>query len=126
MDIPWSGPDEDFVAAKKRSVRDRWGNAVSGLLFTVGACYFVNISYPEEMERCAREALTVDVSTLTFMERTFTFNDMLLATWSFELGCVPYVVIALAYLCDSDEAWLGGPRRRAGRAIAATPRAGDV
>mmetsp|Transcript_10634 Transcript_10634/g.32700 ORF Transcript_10634/g.32700 Transcript_10634/m.32700 type:complete len:327 (-) Transcript_10634:32-1012(-) len=85
-----------------------WGNAVSGLLFTVGACYFVNISYPEEMERCAREALTVDVSTLTFMERTFTFNDMLLATWSFELGCVPYVVIALAYLCDSDEAWLGG------------------
>ena len=26
---------------------------------------------------------TVDLDSLSFVERTFTFNDMLLATWSF-------------------------------------------
>jgi len=84
-----------------------WGNAVSGLMFTVGAAYFVNLSYPEEMERCAREALTVDLDSLTFVERTFTFNDMLLATWSFELACVPYVVISVTYACDGRDLGLG-------------------
>jgi hypothetical protein len=84
-----------------------WGNAVSGLMFTVGAAYFVNLSYPEEMERCAQEALTVDLESLTFVERTFTFNDMLLATWSFELACVPYVVISFTYLFDGHDYALG-------------------
>ena len=60
-----------------------WGNLASGVMFMVGSFYFVSVSYPETMDRCAREALTVDVDTQSFVEKHFTFNDMLLATWSF-------------------------------------------
>ena len=32
---------------------------------------------------------------------------MLLATWSFELACVPYVVISITYMCDGTDLYLG-------------------
>ena len=89
----WNSDDATWVTFA-------WGNLASGVMFMVGSFYFVSVSYPETMDRCAREALTVDVDTLSFVEKHFTFNDMLLATWSFELGCIPYLVVAAAYLAE--------------------------
>lgn len=89
----WNSDDATWVTFA-------WGNLASGIMFMVGSFYFVSVSYPEEMDRCAREALTVDVDTLSWMEKHVTFNDMLLATWSFELGCIPYLVVAGAFLAE--------------------------
>ncbi|KAJ1460321.1 hypothetical protein M885DRAFT_510158 [Pelagophyceae sp. CCMP2097] len=89
---------EAWLSTSATAVAYAWGNALSGLLFTVGAAYFVNLSYPEELERCAHEALSCDVASLSFVEKTFTFNDMLIATWAFECACIPYVGIAVAYI----------------------------
>jgi len=89
----WNSDDATWVTFA-------WGNLASGVMFMVGSFYFVSVSYPETMDRCAREALTVDVDTLSFVEKHFTFNDMMLATWSFELGCIPYLVVAAAYLAE--------------------------
>ena len=52
-------------------------------------------------------SLTVDVGMPSFVEKHFTFNDMLLATWSFELKVHPYLVVAAAYLAEAAE---HGPR----------------
>lgn len=74
-----------------------WVNAFSGLGFTLGSIYFIILSYPEVMMVTMMRSLRVKTATLSWRERFFTANEMLLATWCFLLAMLPYLVLAGYY-----------------------------
>lgn len=71
-------------------------NFVSGIFYSVGAIYFIKLSYPETTMLMAYRVMAIDPSTMTWIQRYFTANEMLIALWIFTLAfAVPYSVVVI-------------------------------
>ena len=71
-------------------------NVVSAVMFTVGSGYMIKLSYPETMMLMAYRTMTKDPNEMTFLQRYFTANEFLIATWSFSAGWfAPLLIVAL-------------------------------
>ncbi len=71
-------------------------NTFASIFFTLGSVYFIKLSYPETTMLLAYHAVTRDPNTMTFMERFFTANEMLIALWLFTAAfIVPQTLVAL-------------------------------
>jgi len=71
-------------------------NIFMAALFAVASIYFIKLSYPETTMLMAYRVMTKDPSSLTFVERYFTANEMLVATWLMNAAfVVPFVLLAL-------------------------------
>ena len=78
-------------------------NAVAGVLYTLASVYFVKLSYPENMMLMAYHVMAIDPQSMTFIDRYFMANEMLIASWFFFAGFViPYIfVIAYEFMTQS-------------------------
>ena len=71
-------------------------NVVSGILFSVGSLYFIKLSYPETTMLMAYRVMAIDPNTMTWVQRFFTANEMLIALWLFTFAfTVPYLVVVI-------------------------------
>ena len=80
---------------------------VSALSFFFGSCYFVWVSYPEAVQKAWIEVQGVNVSEMTCLEKYFTGNDFLKATWFFALASTPYLVDAVNYVAEEPADFTG-------------------
>ncbi len=73
-----------------------FANSFASIFFTLGSVYFIKLSYPETTMLLAYHAVTRDPNTMSFMERYFTANEMLIALWLFSAAfIVPLTIVAL-------------------------------
>eukprot|EP00979_Chaetoceros_neogracilis_P008876 scaffold1990_cov182-Chaetoceros_neogracile.AAC.1 len=56
-------------------------NLFGAVMFALASVYFIKLSYPEITMIMAYRAMTKDPNSMTFMERYFTANEMLIALW---------------------------------------------
>jgi len=69
-------------------------NAFASILFTGGAIYFIKLSYPETIMLMAYRVMSIDPKDMTFFQRYFVANEMLVALWLFTAGFVlPYLIV---------------------------------
>ena len=74
----------------------------SSIAFVIGSVYFVWFSYPEQM--ASMYNITPEkISQMTWMERNFTANEILKATWFFLLAIIPYFVDAIYLTIDYSD-----------------------
>jgi hypothetical protein len=59
---------------------------VSATTFLFASCMFLHISYPENYRELMEKLATTDISKMSFTERYFTANSLLIATWSIFFG----------------------------------------
>eukprot|EP00592_Proboscia_alata_P004335 CAMPEP_0194379628 /NCGR_PEP_ID=MMETSP0174-20130528/40173_1 /TAXON_ID=216777 /ORGANISM="Proboscia alata, Strain PI-D3" /LENGTH=544 /DNA_ID=CAMNT_0039162461 /DNA_START=152 /DNA_END=1787 /DNA_ORIENTATION=+ len=83
-------------------------NVFSAVLFTLSSLYFIKLSYPEIIMLMIYRSAAIDPETMTFLERYFTANDMLIALWlaTAALG-LPYLSLVL-YECLVLGEWVNG------------------
>jgi hypothetical protein len=62
-------------------IAHKFSYCISTGLFTIASLYFVKLSYPETTMLMAYHAVMTDPNTMTFTERYFTANEMLIAVW---------------------------------------------
>lgn len=68
---------------------------ISGTCYFFGNFYFLSISYPSAMDDLMASAMTTDISNLSFADRYFFGNNLLIMTWSFTLALLPFAI----YFC---------------------------
>lgn len=77
----------------------------SAVIFTIGSAYFVYLTYPEKMQEQMAQmqemAEKAERGELSLMQRYFTGTDMLIATWSFNIAFLPFIVYGF-YLIGVD------------------------
>lgn len=56
-------------------------NLFGAVMFALASVYFIKLSYPEITMIMAYRAMTKDPNSMTFTERYFTANEMLIALW---------------------------------------------
>ena len=59
---------------------------ISATTFLFASCMFLRISYPVNYVELMNKIATVDVEKMSFLERYFTSNSLLVATWSIFFG----------------------------------------
>ena len=69
----------------------------SALLFAVASVYFIKLSYPETTMIMAYRAFAKDPSSMTFLERFFTANELLIAVWIMNAAFIVPLVIVILY-----------------------------
>ena len=68
----------------------------SSLFYTLASAYLVKLSYPETTMLMAYRAMTKDPSSMSFIERYFTANEMLIALWLITAAfAIPLGLVAL-------------------------------
>lgn len=67
----------------------------SFMLYTLGFYFALLMTYPENFARMMKEAVAADVDKMTFVQRNFTANWLLLVTWSFFSGTVILLIIPI-------------------------------
>jgi hypothetical protein len=72
-----------------------WCNLAAAVLFLLGSCYFVKLSYPEAMTRFHADALSADLEALPLLRRYVTFNEFMIATWFFFWAMSLYDVVGV-------------------------------
>jgi hypothetical protein len=77
-----------YVKASKNPTPHAFVNATAATLWTLASMYFVKLSYPETIMLMAYHVMSIDPASMTFIERYFTANEMLIALWLFTLGFV--------------------------------------
>ena len=71
-------------------------NAVASVLVLIGSIYFIKLSYPEVTMLMAYRVMAIDPNTMTFIQRYFTANEMLVVLWLFTGGfALPYLIVVL-------------------------------
>lgn len=71
----------------------------SGTCYFFGNFYFLSISYPDAMDNLLITAMTQDIEKLSWMEKYFIGNNLLIMTWFFALALVPVVIYyAIAWI----------------------------
>ena len=78
----------------------------SSIAFVVGSVYFVYFSYPEQMATMY-DVTPEKVAKMSWVERTFTANEILKATWLFLLAIIPYFVDAIYLTVDYPGEFIG-------------------
>ena len=79
-------------------------NALMATFFTFASVYFIKLSYPENVMLMAYHVMTIEPESMTFIQRYFTANEMLIALWFFTGGfVVPYVIVILWELLVSHQ-----------------------
>ncbi len=73
------------------------GNLFSAICFLIGNAYFIKLSYPEEMMIMAYRVMTVDPSTLTFIQRYFTASEFLITLWMFNFAFILPVLLEFVF-----------------------------
>ena len=68
-------------AADPSKIAHGIANSFVAILFTLADVYFIKLSYPETSMIMAYRAMTKDPNTMTFTQRYFTANEMLVAFW---------------------------------------------
>jgi hypothetical protein len=64
----------------------------SGVLYLLGNIFFLSVSYPDAMESLMVSTMQTDPEKLSFIERYFTGNSLLLMTWFFAVATLPLAV----------------------------------
>lgn len=59
------------------------GTAFMSIFFLIGNIYFIKMSYPETMMVMVYRVMTNDPAHMTFTQRYFTANEMLISIWMF-------------------------------------------
>ena len=68
----------------------------SSIFYTLASAYLVKLSYPETTMLMAYRAMTKDPSSMSFIERYFTANEMLIALWLITAAfAIPLGLVAL-------------------------------
>ena len=73
-----------------------WCQLSSAILFTAGSVFMIGSAYPEAIEAAHESALasgTVDFEQVPWIERYFTGNDLLLASWFFSVCTLPFLPV---------------------------------
>mmetsp|Transcript_19801 Transcript_19801/g.29649 ORF Transcript_19801/g.29649 Transcript_19801/m.29649 type:complete len:399 (+) Transcript_19801:163-1359(+) len=79
-------------------------NAFAGVLFTLASVYFIKLSYPETIMLMAYRVMSIDPKDMTFVQRFFTANEMLIALWLFTAGFLaPYIFVIFYELLVSGQ-----------------------
>ena len=86
---------------------NNYAQLVSAILFFFGSCYFVYVSYPEAVEKAWGEMQATDLSNMSWLQRYFTGNDFLKATWFFCLASTPYLVDAINIIAVEPGSYVG-------------------
>ncbi len=74
------------------------------VFFTLASIYFIKLSYPETIMLMAYHVMSIDPNDMTFFERYFAANEMLIALWLFTAGfLLPYVFVVLYELFISNQ-----------------------
>lgn len=73
------------------------GNLFSAIFFLIGNAYFIKLSYPEEMMIMAYRVMTVDPSTMTFIQRYFTASEFLFTLWMFNFAFLLPVLLEVVF-----------------------------
>ncbi len=73
-----------------------FSNAFMATFFTFASAYFIKLSYPESIMIMAYRVMTIDPESMSFTQRYFTANEMLIALWFFTGGfVVPNFLVVL-------------------------------
>lgn len=65
---------------------------ISGALYLIGTIAFLAVSYPEAMEELMQSMTKMDPSKMSFWEKYFYGNSLLIMTWFFALATLPIVI----------------------------------
>lgn len=86
-----------------------WSIVATGILFVIGAYYFVLMSYPEEIQRMAvfMKGAHNDPADLTCMQKYFTGTDLLIATWFFYIAALPVMIYGLYMIAVDPTMYVG-------------------
>ena len=102
-----SNPD---ASSDPSSVAHAIANLVAAVMFALASVYFIQLSYPEITMIMVYRAMTKDPDTMSFMERYFTANEMLIALWmitgAFVLPLFLVVIFEVAVLHELKHAFI--------------------
>jgi len=71
-------------------------NVAAAIMYAVGSAYFIKMSYPETTMLMFYRVMTRDPNDMTFVQRYFTANEMLIALWLFSAAWfAPLSIVAL-------------------------------
>lgn len=88
LEYVWSIENGDSESAQISLLLSLIGAA----LYLIGSFLFLYLSYPENWQKIMKDVMEADLDKLSFIERYFTFNWLLIAVWLFFIPSFFYFV----------------------------------